>query len=344
MFQRLHQIHSLQIFCVAASMIAWGSVNLALAQSTDASRSAIRLKPTTTVSRTQVRLGDVADIVDNNPVRRAELQNLDLASFDQSSELTLDRSFIEIRIQLAGFERSTISMSGEETVTITPPLPVTLTDLGIEELVHSKLCNQFAILPEDLNVKLVTPFMSNSGVDPQRLQHPRIEVMPVSQLPLGRPQLTIRIFDNEQIAFARAATFEVTRRQNVIVAASSLDRNHQITSESVREEIRFVDSHLDQLKVSQLTGRRVSTPLRTGEIVTSRHVGEVVVEEEPILVQPREPVRLIAKKGRLVVTIPVAEALQAGRKGQLVRVRNIQSNQIVTGEVVGRGEVHVRLP
>ncbi|WP_437192237.1 flagellar basal body P-ring formation chaperone FlgA [Planctomicrobium sp. SH527] len=344
MFLRSHHIRSQQILCVIATMIAWGNVSLALAQSSDSARSAIRLKPTTTVSRTQVRLGDVADIIDNNPARRAELQNLDLAKFDQNSELTLDRSFIEIRIQLAGFERSTIAISGEEIVTITPPLPVTLTDLGIEELVHAKLCHQFAVLPEDLNVKLVTPFMTNAGLDPQRLQHPRIEVMPVSQLPLGRPQLTIRIFGNEQIAFARSATFEVTRRQNVVVAATSLDRSNQIDSENVREEVRFVDSHLDQLKASQLVGRRVSTPLRPGDIVTSRHVGEVVVEEEPILVQPREPVRLIAKKGRLVVTIPVAEALQAGRKGQLIRVRNIQSNQIVTGEVVGRGEVHVRLP
>jgi flagella basal body P-ring formation protein FlgA len=74
-----------------------------------------------------------------------------------------------------------------------------------------------------------------------------------------------------------------------------------------------------------------------------RHLGEEAVEEAPVLVQAREPVRLIARKGVLKVTVPVAEALQSGKKGQVIRVRNLQSNQVIAGVVVARGEVEVPL-
>jgi len=42
-------------------------------------------------------------------------------------------------------------------------------------------------------------------------------------------------------------------------------------------------------------------------------------------------------------TIPAAEAMQSGRKGQIIRVRNLRSKQILTGQVVDRGLIEVPL-
>ncbi|SFI36492.1 flagellar basal body P-ring formation chaperone FlgA [Planctomicrobium piriforme] len=307
-------------------------------------KASVRLKASAVVSSEKVRLEDVAEIIDNDPVRRARLRDLDLAVFEQRDALTLDRDFIEIRILLAGFDRSTIVLNGEKQVKILPPAPVSLTDMGVEEAVYTELCRQFSISPDELHVKLVSPFIGNLTSAALKMENPRIEVMRVAQLPLGRSQLTVRILDGERLVIAKPASFEVARRQQVVVATTSLDRTHVLSEANMQNEIRFVDSPVDRLFAEQLVGHRVTTPLKPGEVITLRHVGEEVIPEAPLLVQARDPVRLIAKKGRLTVTIPVAEALQAGKRGQLIRVRNLQSNQIVTGQVVDRGEVHVILP
>jgi flagella basal body P-ring formation protein FlgA len=218
-----------------------------------------------------------------------------------------------------------------------------LTDLGVEETARRALSGQFNLSPDDLNVKLLSPFFGSWLPQTEPETAFRIELMPSPQLPLGRSQLTVRILDGERVIAARPASFEITRRQSVVVALSSLERSQVVTAESIREEMRYVDAPVDRLTAQQVIGHKVAFPLRPEEIITLRHLGEEAVEETPVLVQAREPVRLIARKGVLKVTVPVAEALQSGKKGQVIRVRNLQSNQIVAGVVTGRGEVEVPL-
>jgi len=292
----------------------------------------------------QIKLGDIANITDSDAARRAALMKLDLATWDPDQETTISRGMVEIRILLAGYDSQQVVLSGPDQVVVGLLPKVALTDLGVEQTVFDTLCRQFSIAPEDLRVKLVTPFVGPSLPALEGLVQPRLELMPPPQLPLGRSQLTVRVLDGNRVVAARQLSFEIARRQPVVVATNSLDRGNLVSEEHVREETRFVDGPVDRLTAAQVIGRRVLLPFRPDEVVTLRHVGQPTEVESPILVQPRDAVRLIAKKRGLTVTIPVAEALQAGREGQLIRVRNVQSNQVVTGVVVGRGEVHVRLP
>lgn len=327
---------------LAGGLLAGGLAPSACAQTRDGP-ACIRLKASAVVASPRVRLADVAEVIDADPARRERLQDLDLANLDDQHELTMQRSFIEIRVLLAGFDRESLTFRGPQAVTVTHREPVSLTDLGVEQAVFESLCRQFDIPREDLRVKLVSPFIGTWLIDAARLQQPQIELVPTPQIPLGRSQLTVRIIDGGRVVAARPASFEIARRQSVVVAVTSLDRANVITPGDVRQEIQFVDAAVDQLNTQQVTGRKVLLPLRPGEIVTLRHVGEEAVAESPILVQARDAVRLVARKHGLTVTVPVAEALQPGRQGQLIRVRNLQSNQIVTGRVVGRGEVEVLL-
>ncbi len=328
---------------VSLVLLMLSGFNAPIAAQENASRIAVRIKPSAVISGSQVRLGDVADVIDTNPVRRARLQDLDLAVFQSDKPMSLDRDLIGIRVQLAGYERDSIVFTGESQVQLTAPTPINLTDLAVERAAFDELTHQFSVPPEDLNVKLTSPFLNSLPQDVTNLSSPRIEVMRVSQLPLGRTQITVRIMDGDRLVASRLASFEVSLRQTVVVATMSLDRNSQISNSNVQEEVRFIDKPIDRLTAQQLVGRRVVSPLKPGDVVTLRHVGDLIVEEQPVLIMARDPVRLIAKKGKLTVTIPVAEALQSGRKGQLIRVRNVQSNQIVTGQVIGRGEVLVHL-
>jgi len=304
----------------------------------------VQLKESVVLNESQIKLGDIATVTDTDRTRRRELQELDLASFDATGTLTIDRSLVEIRILLSGLSSDHVQVKGAERVVISPPPEVVLTDLGVEQAVFDSLCRQFSIDPADLRVSLVAPFLSTGIQGLEQLKDPRLELTPPGQLPLGRVQLTVRLLEGGRVVLARPVTFEVARRQPVVVATTSLDRNSLVTSDHLREEFRFVDGPIDRLSVSQIVGRKVMMPFRPDEVVTLRHVGQVAQEESPVLIQPRDAVRLVAKKRGLTVTIPVAEAMQAGREGQLIKVRNVQSNQIVTGVVAGRGEVHVVLP
>lgn len=63
-------------------------------------------------------------------------------------------------------------------------------------------------------------------------------------------------------------------------------------------------------------------------------------DQVPVQLKMRDQVRLVVKIGPVRVTA-LGEALQEGRVGQTIRVRNVDSNKIVSGRVVDRNIVEV---
>ena len=61
---------------------------------------------------------------------------------------------------------------------------------------------------------------------------------------------------------------------------------------------------------------------------------------EPFLVKRRDRVKLIGRTELLLVTV-VGEALQDGRVGEVIKVRNVDSNATVHGRVLNASEVEV---
>lgn len=303
----------------------------------------INLHPAVMLRHPQVRLGDIADIIDADSARRNRLAGLDLTKFDLTSDLTIQKDFVDVRTQLAGYPAGTILFQGAEKTVISAPVLINLTDLSVEQAVHESLCRLFQVSRDELNVKLVGPFMGAWLPNQDKLLHPRVEVVPPSQLPLGKSQLTLRILDGDRVVAGRPAAFEVSRKQRVVVATSTLNRSVVVNAEFVREEIRFVDQAVDQLTLQQVSGRSVVQPLKPGELVTLRHLSGEVRANDPIMVKARDAVRLTARIGKLEVAIPIAEAQEDGRAGQVIKVKNLQTGRIVQGKVVGPGLVDVPL-
>ena len=113
-----------------------------------------------------------------------------------------------------------------------------------------------------------------------------------------------------------------------------------ITDDKLRFDQRAVE-RVDQYLSSADTirGKRARVTLMPGQVVTSNDV-EAVPVENPVLIRPHDVVRLVASLGPLRVTA-VGEALQDGRAGQFIRVRNVDSNHTVLGRVVDRTSVEV---
>jgi len=86
----------------------------------------------------------------------------------------------------------------------------------------------------------------------------------------------------------------------------------------------------------------------TSDIERSVRKGKAIVtttirnsdDEKPIVIKPRDRVMIVARSNSLNVSL-VGEALDSGRVGQMIRVRNPISQKILVGKIVREGLVEV---
>jgi flagella basal body P-ring formation protein FlgA len=106
------------------------------------------------------------------------------------------------------------------------------------------------------------------------------------------------------------------------------------------EDLRVVRSDIENPRATYLrdpsgaAGLTARRPLSTGELLKQDMLNE------NFLVQSGETVRLSMESGTFRVAI-LAHALQNGRLGDRIKVRNTDSNRAITVVVTGRGEVKV---
>lgn len=126
----------------------------------------------------------------------------------------------------------------------------------------------------------------------------------------------------------------------VLVLRRSLQRGEMVTAadvESVAAEALSPDQSFTD--PGDVVGRRLKLSLGAGKPILARHL-------EPLwLVQSGAQVVLVAQAGGLVVSAP-AEARDAGRSGDVVRVVNLSSGRevkaIVTGPNIVTAQTNIR--
>lgn len=84
----------------------------------------------------------------------------------------------------------------------------------------------------------------------------------------------------------------------------------------------------------QLVGMEVRRPMREGEVITPTRIDapQLVERGQTVLITAEGPASNISMNG---------EALQAGALGDRIRVRNVSSERVIEGEIVGDSRVMV---
>lgn len=333
----------------------------------------IRLRPVVEMTHRTVRLADVAklSILDSTAVPE-KLRLADLAKIPETARFTLiDKSVIDVRLRLLGLQQHEYRLLGPEqiivslvenvnetsrdprfslTASTTQVSPVSMTryaepvsDSLIERAVQSSLARQFGLEPDAVKAQLLRPFIDERQREQQLSAHSRIEVVAPSDFPFGRANLTVQFWEGDRLRSSRTVFVDVRRRQNVLVARKTLGRTSTISVDDVAQEKRFVDSRRDELQFADVSGLSPSKTIRPGEILTLGDFPLRSQQQSEELIRPRDAVRIIGHRKSLQFVVPAAEAMQSGRMGQLIRVKNLHSNKIVIGRVTGRGEVEVPL-
>ena len=155
--------------------------------------------------------------------------------------------------------------------------------------------------------------------------------------------MRVRLWKGEDVVTTRVVRFRVLKRQRVVVTRVSLQRDSIIEEGDVQFENRFLSTVADEPKEADVYGQRVRTLVPAGKILSLRDLRTPVQKRNGYVIQARDSVRVTAVGNGLKIRLAKAEALESGRVGETIRMRNSVSNKEIFGRVVEAGEVVINM-
>lgn len=304
----------------------------------------IALPDQASVKYAQVRLGDIANITTSDAALKRRVSELEVAEFGQGQTRALvKQSRISILLRLTGLPVSQLQIEGPRVVQVEFAPPASLTDLDVEAAAKQTFLEQHGGQPDDLRVRLTSPFMASLGAAIRERRGLRIEVLPLREPRLGSVQGTVRLWDGSQLITGRSVGFEVQKRQQVAVVLTSMRRDDTVTSRNVRLEKRFVSKFQDQPSTEDILGKTTRRDLRPGQLLSLSDLKTQTRQASVIAVRARETIEVEAVSGALRVRLQAATALQTGRVGDIIQFKNPDSGHTRAGRIVGPGRVQIKL-
>ena len=305
-----------------------------------ASAVVVCVQPVASVAERDVRVADVASIEGGDFTLRQRIGDLDLADPPRPDQgLRISREQIHYRLRIAGIETRLVSVEGAEAVRVS----LSRYDVPEQEIVDTArefLLSRLPGKPEDITIQLARPIRGPVRV-PGSKENVGLEAFLRSpQTPLGKVRVDVAVSANGRRQLVVPVDLEVHLYQRIAVSARRIERGQSITEEMIHFDRRPVENLADYLTAADNpVGQRAKRHLSPLQAIVRADL-ERAAADEPVVVKQREVVRLVARAGSLRVTA-TGEALQDGRVGQMIRVRNVDSKIIVLGRVLDRSRIEV---
>lgn len=298
----------------------------------------LTLRATAAVSGAQVKIGDIADLQGCEDEERERLARLDLAELPLSSQpILITQQQIGFRLQLAGLSAGSYRLEGPRCLRVSRPDGEGL-DAKIVAVARQVLEQKLAARAGDYSIELAQavslPPLSADSEDIHLEGEVHTPVVPPCRMAV------------EVVIYVRGARrnsvlvyLDIKKFQAVPVAIRKIDSGEQLSAENVGLQ-RVVVENTQKVAIAteSLMGRRARRPMSAGHPIEP----EDVEADAPngAVIHANDLVHLIASVGPLQVKTR-GEALQDGRIGQAIQVRNLDSKSVVTGRVVDRSTVEV---
>jgi flagella basal body P-ring formation protein FlgA len=297
----------------------------------------LTLRAAATVSAAQVTVGDVASLEGGDAQRREQLARLDLTELPLTSQPVLvSQQQIDFRLRLAGFDEHVFRLEGPHYVRVSRPTSEAL-DNKIAATAKQALEQKLPALDEvaiQFNQPVRLPPLPANGED----IHLEAEVRSPIVVP-GRILVEVGIYIRGARRFAQPVYLDVKKLQSAPVALRRIEAGEVFGPENFRlERVALDDNQKAGVAADSLVGRRARRTVAAGRILEPDDLEPDTAAAA--VIHQRDLVHLVAKVGPLQVKAR-GEALQEGRIGQLIQVRNIDSSATVTGRVLDRSTVEV---
>ena len=136
-------------------------------------------------------------------------------------------------------------------------------------------------------------------------------------------------------------SLDVRHFDNVALTTKQLDRGHVISASDIYFDRRDVTELTDYCSnTKELVGTTTKRAVRALMPLRMVDVESTSRSENGIAIKRREQVKMVARVGVLVVSA-MGEAQQDGKIGEVIRLKNLETNANVQGRITGPGEVEV---
>lgn len=334
---------SIQIFVAIAAVFACIGPAMCPSEAT-ADEIRIQMKETAAVHGSQVVVASIATVSCSDPIQKGAVENAEVRLLDLTlpSEMISRRS-LTTRLVLAGFPMDDLKITGAEHTIVAFEPKQQLSDTQVEEQALAVMAEFMNVAPEDLHVSLQSGFVQSLPQNLREMNDVTLKVMPPLRRSLGQVTLAVQLRKHDEVCSTRSAVFDVRRRHRVAVAQVSLSREVPLDESSVQFENRFMSTEVDELKPAQILGRSVRGTVVAGSVIQMRDLQTETRPNADSLIKKGSSVQVVAVASRLRTSIRNVEALEDGRLGERIRLKNRDSGKEIVGEVLGPGQAIVRI-
>lgn len=320
--------------------MAVGLVLAAYLTAADSAIVVVTVRPRVEVPGLNVTVGDAAAVEGGPAALRQQIARLDLADLSPDRpSATVSREQVAYRIRLAGIDPALFRVEGATQAQLTLERCQVTTE-EMETAVRQAVLRRLPWKPDDVDIVFVKPVPKSLTLPGTRAEVRLEAELRAGPLPLGRVNLDLAVYVRGERRQAVPVSLDVKAYQKVAVCKRRVERGEPLSDDNVLFDRRVVQGLNSYVTPGDsLLGKRAKHALQPGQVLSAHDV-ESGAPLGPVLVKQRELVKAVARLGPLQVTT-VAEALQEGRDGQWIRVRNVDSKKVVVGRVVAKATVEV---
>ncbi|MCH7917024.1 MAG: flagellar basal body P-ring formation protein FlgA [Planctomycetes bacterium] len=330
------RIPSLAQLARLAQFVLWVPVALLVpvqGQGTESPSLKIFLPTEIKITNSLLRLGDIA-IVRGDKALALTASQISLGRmFVPNQKVVLSRSTILSRLASHGITDRQVTISGASKVTVQRDQKAIsgqeLTDLAQRFLEESfgppgKIKIQALRVPQFIYI------------DPKLKEVHFVRKLQPSTSP-GYARVTITAMAGGQAVATRDVSFRLEHKTSRIVAKEALERGTKLTPENTAIETRF-SPRPQRADWKPPYGKVLRRPLAAGKEITSSLVMDPAPSMPPITLKAHKLVIIQIKRPGFQVTVDgITES--AGRTGDVIQVKNIDSQRIIYCTIKSDGTV-----
>ncbi len=290
----------------------------------------IQLKEQALVADTFVHLGDIAAITpDGAQARQWAERQVTYAPAPGESKIIQSASLIASLRHLS--DADTIHWSGAKNITVRRQ-GIEISREGIKQIIAEFLQQNLGNLP---GVEL----RFTSVRAPEKIILPTGElkytVTPSKPGILGSSSFSIIFRVNGKTVKNCTVRGKLEAMAEVVIAGVNMRKGTIITADQLNTARRDI-SRIDKpfTAIDNVIGMQAKRTIRAGKTINEHNVGL------PPIIKKGEPVKIIASKGLLQISTS-GIAIMDGRRGQFIRVKNINSSKLIYCKVDAPGIVSV---
>ena len=285
-----------------------------------------------------VRVGDIASVTTPSRSKADRINNLDVEVFEAGEkEMSVSREQLRIRMMLAGYKIDADDIHGPPVVKVRQ---VSQKDFrrSIEDAVRKQVIEQFGIPESDLQITLNPKFKNPIGTAAVST----ITISPWNQpnLPLGRQSVSASTsVAGKPITFKAPVLVAVIRE--LAIANQEISAGDKLTDENVDIVRRPISTRTQNyLTKSQAIGNVANRNIEKYALLQPSRV-RIDRSDNGVVIKRNSLINVVARRGKLTVTLRDVKAINDGRIGERVQVLNPNTGQRMSARVVDANTAHL---